>query len=76
MRPRSPVAMSLGWRVVVACGSVVALHECGEPGAIPGLTRSGVGDERIAGPLSRAKRRLGKEIREVDPKPEYPVVDS
>jgi hypothetical protein len=42
----------------------------------PGLARSGVGDDRIAGPLSRGKRRLGKEIREVDPEPEYPVVRS
>ncbi len=30
-----------------------AARECGEPGVIPGLTRSGVGDERIAGPLSQ-----------------------
>jgi len=41
-----------------------------------GLTRSGKSDERIAGPLSRTKIRLGKEIREVDLKPEYPVVSS
>jgi len=30
-----------------------------------------MGDDRIAGPLSR--RRLGKEIREDDPEPEDPV---
>jgi hypothetical protein len=39
MEPRSPV-VSFGAR------------ECGEPGGIPGLTRSGVGDERTAVPLS------------------------
>jgi hypothetical protein len=54
----------------------VTLTNAGNSGVIPGLTRSGVGDERIAVPLSRAKRRLGKEIREVDPKPEYPIVGS
>jgi len=61
---------------MLAPGSICAAHECGEPGETPGLARSGVGDERIEGPLSRAKRRLGKEIREVEPKPEYPIVRS
>jgi hypothetical protein len=65
-----------GWRAAVACGTVAALTNAGNSGVIPGLARSGVGDERIVGPLSRWKRRLGKEIREVDPKPEYPVVRS
>ncbi len=57
-------------------GSICRAHERGEPGGTPGLARSGVGDERIAGPLSRAKRRLGKEIREDEPEPEYPAVRS
>ena len=59
----------------MACGSFAVLTSVGNSGEIPGLTRSGVGDERIAGPLSRGKRRLGKEIREVDPKPEYPACE-
>jgi hypothetical protein len=65
-----------GERGMLAPGSMRATHERGEPGGTPGLARSGVGDERIVGPLSRAKRRLGKEIREDEPEPEYPVVRS
>jgi hypothetical protein len=40
----------------------------------PGLTRSGEGDERIVRSTEPRKRRLGKEIREADPKSEDPVV--
>ncbi len=40
MEPRSPVVFP-------------GARECGEPGETPGLTRSGVGDERIAAPLSQ-----------------------
>ena len=39
----------------------------GEPGAIPGLTRSGVGDDRVAGPLSRAG--LGRKLERSIPSP-------
>ena len=48
-----------------------ALTMTGNSGESPGLTRSGVGDDRVAGPLSLS--RLGKEIREVEPEPEDPV---
>jgi hypothetical protein len=51
-----------------------AAHERGEPGAIPGLARSGEGDERIVRSTEPRKRRLGKEIREADPESEDPVV--
>jgi len=35
-----------------------------------------VGDERIISSTEPRKRRLGKEIREVEPEPEDPVVRS
>ena len=47
------------------------LSNAGNSGGNPGLTRSGMGDDRIVVPLS--PNRLGKEIREVDPEPEHPV---
>lgn len=52
------------------------LTNAGNSGLNPGLTRSGVGDERIVRSTEPRKRRLGKEIREDDPEPEYPVVRS
>jgi hypothetical protein len=48
-------------------GNVASLTTHGEPGGIPGLTRSGVGDDRAVGPLSRSG--LGRKLERSIPSP-------
>ena len=50
-----------------ASGSVAPLTTHGEPGGNPGLTRSGVGDDRAVVPLSR--RGLGRKLERTSPSP-------